>query len=103
MVNVRIDKDDLLEMLLDRVEFWNNDTDVEKLYEVYYSELIDNGCFDGAELDIKFIVDNDYVNNYQIYESIDDIMRDFNASEEKARWRVVAECDGLYLVSMCAG
>lgn len=100
MITVKIDKYDLLELLLDRVEFWNKDTDVKKLYEVYYSELIDNGCFDGAELDIKFIVDNDYVNNYQIYKSIDDIMRDFNASEEEARWRVVAECDGLYLVSI---
>lgn len=102
MVTVKIDKYDLLELLLDRVEFWNKDTDVKKLYEVYYSELIDNGCFNGAELDIKCIVDNDYINNYQIYDSIDDIMRDFNASEDEARLRVVAECDGLYLVSTCA-
>ena len=101
MINVRIDKYDLLELLLDRVDFWNKDTDVKKLYEVYYSELIDNGCFNGAELDIKFIVDNDYVNNYEIYDSIDDIMRDFNASEEEeARERIVAECNGLYLVSI---
>lgn len=100
MITVKIDKYDLLELLLDRVEFWTKDTDVKKLYEVYYSELIDNGCFNGAELDIKFIVDNDYVNNYQIYYSIDEIMYAFNASEEDARERVVAECDGLYLVSV---
>lgn len=99
MITVKIDKYDLLELLLDRVEFWNKDTDVKKLYEVYYSELIDNGCFDGAELDIKSIVDNDYINNYQIYGSIEEIMEDFNASEDEARDRVVAECDGLYLVS----
>ena len=100
MINVKIDKYDLLELLLDRLEFWNKDTEVKKLYEVYYSELIDNGCFNGAELDIKFIVDNDYVNNYEIYDSIEDIMRAFNDDEEeRTRDRIVAECDGLYLVS----
>lgn len=101
MITVKIDKYDLLELLLCRVEFWTDDSDTKKLYEVYYSDLIDSGCFNGAELDIKFMVDNDYVNNYQIYNSIEEIMEDFSASEEDARERVVAECDGLYLVSTC--
>ena len=98
MVNVQIDENDLLEMLMDRVEFWTDDTDIKKLYEVYYADLIDNGCFEGAELDIKFIVDNDYVNHFSVYEILEDIMKDFNEDEEEVRDRIVAECDGYYLV-----
>lgn len=98
MVNLKIYEDDLLEMLLDRLEFWTDDSDVKKLYEIYYSELIDNGCFEGEELNINYIVDNDYTNHFSVYESLEDIMKDFNEDEEEARDRIVAECDGSYLV-----
>lgn len=98
MVNVQIDEDKLLEMLLVRLEFWTDDSDVKKLYEIYYSELIDNGCFEGAELNTNYIVDNDYGNHFSVYESLEDIMKDFNEDEEEVRDRIVAECDGAYLV-----
>lgn len=98
MVNVKIDEDELLEMLLVRLEFWTDDEDIKKLYELYYSDLIDNGCFDGAELNISLIVDNDYVNNLSVYESLEEIMKDFNENEDDVRDRIVAECDGSYLV-----
>lgn len=98
MVNMQIDENELLEMLLDRVAFWTDDADIKKLYGLYYSDLIDNGCFEGAELDIKFIVDNDYVNNISVYDSLEDIMKDYNEDEEEAKERIVAECGGLYLV-----
>lgn len=98
MVNVRIDEDELLEMLLDRLEFWTDDADIKKLYEVYYSDLINNGCFEGVELNISLIVDNDYINNLQVYESMEDIMKDFSEDEDEVMERIVAECDGSYLV-----
>ena len=62
MVTVQIDEDDLLEMLMDRVAVWTNDTEVRNLYEEMYRNYIDGGCFEGAELNIMVTVDNDYVN-----------------------------------------
>ena len=62
MITVQIDEDDLLDMLMDRVADWTNDTEVRDLYEEMYRSYVDGGVFDGAELDIMGIVDNDYVN-----------------------------------------
>ena len=62
MITVKIDELDLLDMLVDRVGYWTDDRDVLKLYEQYYDSMVYGGCFDGAELDINSIVDNDYVN-----------------------------------------
>ena len=62
MITVKIDEADLLDMLVDRVGYWTDDRDILKLYEQYYDSLVYDGCFDGAELDINSIVDNDYVN-----------------------------------------
>jgi hypothetical protein len=62
MITVKIDEADLLDMLVDRVGYWTDDRDVLKLYEQYYDSMVYGGCFDGAELDINSIVDNDYVN-----------------------------------------
>ena len=62
MVTVQIDEDDLLEMLMDRVAVWTNDTEVRDLYEEMYRNSIDGGVFEGSELNIMSIVDNDYVN-----------------------------------------
>lgn len=62
MITVKIDEAALLDMLVDRVGYWTDDKDVLELYEQYYDSLVYGGCFDGAELDINSIVDNDYVN-----------------------------------------
>ena len=63
MITITIDEDTLLEMLLDRLEYWTSDEDVIALYRNYYEKLIDCGCFEGCELDIMKVVDNDYFNN----------------------------------------
>ena len=62
MVTVTINEDTLLEMLLDRLEFWTSDESVINLYRDYYERLIYSGCFEGCTLDIMSIVDNDYCN-----------------------------------------
>lgn len=62
MVTVTVNEDTLLEMLLDRLEFWISDEDVINLYEDYYKGLIDSGCFEDCTLDIMSVVDNDYIN-----------------------------------------
>lgn len=61
-MKVEIDNDTALEMLMDRVRFWTDDSDVIEVYEKMYESAIDLGCFDGGEFNVMQIVDNDYVN-----------------------------------------
>ena len=63
MINVKIDETTLLNLFMSRLEYWTTDADVLELYESYLKELIDCGCFEGAELDVDVIVDNIYVND----------------------------------------
>jgi hypothetical protein len=66
MVTVKVRKDDLLDMFMERCKFWSG-LDLE-LFEKMYENYIDGGVFDGMELDIMAIVDNDYVNWTSILE-----------------------------------
>ena len=101
MVTVTLSEDDLLNLLVERVKYWTDDREVIELFEQYYDNMVYNGCFEGAELDIMGIVDNDYVNNTSIvtrkeYEEdraaylkdkIQDFIKeneDFYSKEEKA-------------------
>ena len=63
MINVKIDETTLLNLFMSRLEYWTTDSDVLELYEKYLQDLIFNGCFEGAELDIDLIVDNLYIND----------------------------------------
>ena len=66
MITVTIDEDTLLEVLLGRLEHWTSDESVINLYGDYYEGLIDSGYFEGCELDIMSVVDNDYCNNLTV-------------------------------------
>lgn len=96
MITVKIDESDLLDLLMERVEWLIDDVDTQGLFREYYSKMVD--CMDGMELDINKIVDNDYYNNFNIYESVEDVMHEFNENKEEAQDRIVAEYKGLYLV-----
>lgn len=61
-INVKIEKNDALNMLVERVEYWTQDRDEIALFEKMYDDYIFNGCFDGGEFDVMSIVDNDWVN-----------------------------------------
>ena len=100
MITVKIDESDLLELLMNRVEWQTDDAIEQNLYNVYYSELIDNGCFEGTEFNVKKIVDNDII-DFTICHGIEDIMKEFNEDEKEAKERIVAEYHGWYLVSSC--
>ena len=63
MINVKIDETTLLNLFMNRLEYWTTNSDVLGLYEKYLEDLIFNGCFEGAELDVNLIVDNLYVND----------------------------------------
>lgn len=68
MITVRIEEDDLFEMLMSRLRVWTTHDDTIDLFEQYYDHMVYSGCFDGAELNIMSIVDNDYINNTFIVE-----------------------------------
>ena len=98
MINVQINETTLLNLLMDRVEYWTSDDDVLELYEDYLKDLIDCGCFDGFELDVNVFVDNLYINDTTImnkemlYDNdidVDDNEKVFTKNEDK----------DLYLVS----
>lgn len=63
MITIKIDEDILLDILMNRVEYWTNNECVQDLFRDYYESLIYSGCFNDCELDINLIVDDDYINN----------------------------------------
>ena len=83
MVTVQIDESDLLDMLVERVKYWTDEKSTVDLFTGYYQSLIDGGCFDGAYLDVSLIVDNDYINNLSVYDSIEEACNDFNCTAEE--------------------
>lgn len=62
MANVVIDDSDLLDMLMERVDFWTDDPTTHALFYDMYENAIESGIFEGCELNVMSIVDNDYVN-----------------------------------------
>jgi hypothetical protein len=62
MITVQIDECDALEMLIDRLTFWTDDSDTIHLYRMMYSDYLDNGMFNDSEFNVMSIVDNDYIN-----------------------------------------
>lgn len=93
MITVKIDEGILLDMLMDRIECWVDNPIEEELFEDYYRELVYSGCFEGCELNITSIVDDDYLNNlttirkedfeqWGIEGEIDDSIVAFNEEED---------------------
>lgn len=66
MVTVQIDENTLIEMLVERVKYWTDDSDTIELFEQYYTDLFESGRFEGAEFDVAVIVDNDYINYFNV-------------------------------------
>lgn len=98
MINVKINETTLLNLFMNRLEYWTSDDDVLVLYEDYLKELIDSGCFDGAELDVDVMVDNLYINDTTI---MDKEMLDSDGIEVDDSEKVLVknEANDLYLVS----
>ena len=68
LINVKVEDWQLLEMFLERCNAWGTSKDNIDLFEKMYQNYIDGGCFDGAELNIMSIVDNDVVNYCSVIE-----------------------------------
>ena len=61
LVNVQMEDWELLDMLLDRVDYWGRESDRD-LYEKMYQSYLDGEVFESGEFNVMSIVDNDVVN-----------------------------------------
>lgn len=78
-VNVRVDSDVLLDMLVDRLDFWTSLDDEDKeLFSQMYENNINGGLFEGAEFSVMHIVDNDVVNWCSVLHKDELSKEDFN-------------------------
>lgn len=98
MINVKIDETTLLNLFMDRLECWTTDNDVLALYESYLKDLIDCGCFEGAELDINLIIDNLYINDTSVIGK-KELLENYIDIDNEDRVLVKNESQDLYLVS----
>ena len=98
MINVQVDEEHLLDLLMQRMEYWTENSNVLNLYEQYLKDLVYCGCCEGSNLDVSLLIDNLYINDTQIMdgEEIKSNGIDINDSEKV----LVKDIDNdLYLVS----
>lgn len=101
MINIKIDETTLLNLFMNRLEYWTTSDDVLELYESYLKKLIDCGCFEGAELDVNLIVDNLYVNDTAVTDK-EGLINDYDIEvDDYDRILASNEDNDLYLVSTC--
>lgn len=98
MINVQIDETTLLNLFMDRLEYWTSDNDVLALYESYLKGLIACGCFEGAELDVDLIIDNLYINDTNTMNKKELLENNIDVDDEH-KVLVKNESQDLYLVS----
>ena len=70
-INVKMDKEDILDLLYDRLLYWT-DVDIAELFCKMYDLKIEQGVFDNCLFNVKNIVDNDYINKYRVFSSAND-------------------------------
>lgn len=107
MISIRVDEDELVEMLVDRLrDYWTQDREVIELYRQMYESMVD--CFDGCEVNIMEIVDNDYVNYCSVIDESDEFYNEAleaieNDEYEFGNYRVEAYSDdkNLILIRYC--
>ena len=98
MINVQVDEEQLLDLLMQRVKDWSKNANILNLYEQYLRDLIDMGCFEGANLDISLLIDNLYVNDTQIMDKED--LKNNNIDVNDSEKVLARDVDNdLYLVS----
>lgn len=98
MINVKINEITLLNLLMNRLEYWISDDNALTLYESYLKELIHDGCFEGTELDIDVIVDNLYINDTTIMDR-KELLENYIDVDDHDKVLAKDEDKDLYLVS----
>jgi hypothetical protein len=99
MINVQVNETTLLNLLMDRLEYWTTNSNTLQLYEKYFQDLIFNGCFEGAELDVNLIVDNLYINDTAVTDR-EGLSKEYGIEANDCS-RILAsdKANNLYLVS----
>ena len=67
-MRVEIENSVAVNMLLDRLTHFTDNSTTQKLYKQMYENYVENGCFDG---EVTSIVDNDYINWCDVVEEGD--------------------------------
>ena len=99
MINVKINETTLLNLFMERLEYWTTNDNVLELYESYLKELIDCGCFEGAEIDVDLIVDNLYINDTAVTDK-EGLSQEYNIDvDDYDKILASDEDNNLYLVS----
>lgn len=98
MINVKIDETTLLNLFIDRLEYWTTGADVLELYENYLEYLIDCGCFENSELDINLTIDNLYINDTTIMDK-KELLENYIDIYDEDKVLAKNEDKDLYLVS----
>lgn len=60
MITVMMEEEDVIELLMERLDSWVHDDEISNLFRDMYTKNVYNGIY--SELNVMDIVDNDYVN-----------------------------------------
>jgi hypothetical protein len=95
MITMKIEEETLVSMLIKRLKEWVVNPVELDLYEQLWTKRASSGYFDGAELDVMSIVDNDIVNNTQkVYvddRNYEDVLKCFKG--ENSDYTILAVSD----------
>ena len=78
-ITVKIDTLTMQAMLADRWSYWlpnPEDKEIRTIYEQFTDYLVEEGFFYGSEFNPDLIVDNLYINDTSLYDSVEDAVRD---------------------------
>ena len=65
MINVKIDENVLKRMLYERLNWWDIDNKTYEYVEEYFLNMIDNGGFEGTELNVRDFIDKAVVMDWE--------------------------------------
>lgn len=87
MITMKIEEDDFLEMLYERVGHWCDGEEYDAFCD-YYENLVYGGCFGEVEQTIPEIVDNDCVNYIAVCHGKEELKKyyDIEPDDERVLW-----------------
>lgn len=89
MITFKMEEDDFLEMLYERVEYWcDGSGEVYEAFCDYYENLVYNGYFEEVEQTVQEIVDNDYVNYISVCRGKEELKKYYGIEpdDERVLW-----------------
>ena len=85
---VNLSEETVIEMLVERISYWTQEDDTHELYRRMYTNYVESGAFEGTDLDVMVIVDNDFVNYCDVvsegdyeYEDIKSLYEDYGIGD----------------------